>query len=77
MVEMIRLFPHEFALLMRRGIEIGCGFSCLLVTHCIVVTIKYWSSELILDKFLRFLSILRLICALPRPYLDPALVVKL
>ncbi|CAD7922454.1 unnamed protein product [Amoebophrya sp. A25] len=61
-------FPHESAIVMRRGIELGVICSYVLVAHCIVITIQYWDSEVEMDTLLRALAILRIICAMPRPY---------
>lgn len=68
MAEMFTTFPHESAIVMRRGIELGVVCSCILVTHCVVVTLQHWDSEVELDILLRVLAVLRILCATPRPY---------
>lgn len=68
MAEMFTLFPHESAVVMQRGIELGILCSSLLVVHCVGLVGAYWSSDRYQDTVLRALCILRIICALPRPY---------
>eukprot|EP00927_Polykrikos_kofoidii_P066152 TRINITY_DN617_c1_g1_i1.p1 TRINITY_DN617_c1_g1~~TRINITY_DN617_c1_g1_i1.p1 ORF type:complete len:255 (+),score=27.90 TRINITY_DN617_c1_g1_i1:102-866(+) len=68
MAEMFTLFPHESAVVMQRGIELGVICSCALVLHCSALVIEFWSSNEFPDSILRFLCLIRIICALPRPY---------
>merc|ERR1719399_1224469 len=68
MVEMFRLFPHESAVVMRRGIELGIICSCILVTHCSVLVARFWSSQDQFDVILRGVCLARIVFAIPRPY---------
>lgn len=68
MEEMFTLFPHESALVMQRGIEMGIGCSSMLVMHCAALVTQSWASETILDLVLRSLCLARIMCAVPRPY---------
>jgi len=68
MAEMFTLFPHESAVVMQRGIELGIICSCLLVFHCWQLVLRFWSSEESADVILRTLCIARILCAIPRPY---------
>jgi hypothetical protein len=66
--EMFRAFPHESALVMQRGIELGMLTSGLLVVHCLLLVLQFWDSETPHDRLLRGLCLIRIGCALPRPY---------
>jgi len=68
MAEMFTLFPHESAVVMQRGIELGIICSCLLVLHCSVIVIQFWESDTYLDAVLRHFCVARIVCAFPRPY---------
>lgn len=68
MAEMFTLFPHESAVVMQRGIELGIGCSCLLVLHCIMLVMQFWPSEGYPDTLLRTFCLARILCAVPRPY---------
>eukprot|EP00747_Dinoflagellata_sp_TGD_P222712 gnl/TRDRNA2_/TRDRNA2_94404_c0_seq1.p1 gnl/TRDRNA2_/TRDRNA2_94404_c0~~gnl/TRDRNA2_/TRDRNA2_94404_c0_seq1.p1 ORF type:complete len:261 (+),score=28.41 gnl/TRDRNA2_/TRDRNA2_94404_c0_seq1:155-937(+) len=68
MTEMFMLFPHESAVVMQRGIELGILCSCLLVTHCLVLVVSFWSSDTYYDVLLRSFCVARIVCAVPRPY---------
>lgn len=68
MAEMFTLFPHESAVVMQRGIELGILCSCLLVGHCVMIVGQFWWSDAYPDGLLRNLCVVRIICALPRPY---------
>lgn len=68
MAEMFTLFPHESAVVMQRGIEMGIFCSCLLVMHCAALVLQFWQSEFFTDGVLRFFCVARILCALPRPY---------
>ncbi|OLQ05147.1 hypothetical protein AK812_SmicGene11689 [Symbiodinium microadriaticum] len=68
MAEMFTLFPHESAVVMQRGIELGIICSCLLVFHCWQLVLRFWSAEESADVILRTLCIARILCAIPRPY---------
>jgi len=61
-------FPHESAIVMRRGIEIGVLCSYVLVAHCVLITVEHWHSEVEIDVLLRVFAVLRILCAMPRPY---------
>ncbi len=73
LVDMFNIYPHESAIVMRRGIEIGVAFSIVLVSHQLYILYTHFayilsratSSELLLF----YLSIGRLIMVIPRPYL--------
>jgi hypothetical protein len=67
-VEMFTLFPHESAIVMRRGIELGICCTCLLVSHCGYLVLRHRGSEEYFDDILSAVCILRILCALPRPY---------
>lgn len=68
MAEMFTLFPHESAVVMQRGIELGILCSCLLVLHCSLLVVQFWSSDGYLDAILRYFCVARIVCAIPRPY---------
>lgn len=68
MAEMFTLFPHESAVVMQRGIELGIVCSCVLVVHCSVLVLQFWSSERYPDTLLRHFCLARILCAIPRPY---------
>lgn len=68
MVEMFTLFPHESAVVMQRGIELGIVCSCLLVMHCVYLVMQFWTSEGRADSMLRTFCMARILCAMPRPY---------
>jgi len=68
MAEMFTLFPHESAVVMQRGIELGILCSCVLVIHCLMLVMQFWPSERYTDSVLRSFCIARIVCALPRPY---------
>lgn len=68
MAEMFTLFPHESAVVMQRGIELGIICSCLLVVHCCILVMQYWPSDRQSDAILRYLCVARIVCAIPRPY---------
>jgi len=68
MAEMFTLFPHESAVVMQRGIELGIICSCLLVVHCSWLVFNNWSSDHYPDTLLRGMCLARIVCALPRPY---------
>uniref|UniRef100_A0A7S1MMS0 RING-type E3 ubiquitin transferase n=1 Tax=Alexandrium catenella TaxID=2925 RepID=A0A7S1MMS0_ALECA len=68
MAEMFTLFPHESAVVMQRGIELGIICSCALVIHCIALVMQSWPSERYPDMLLRGFCVARIICAVPRPY---------
>lgn len=68
MVEMFTLFPHESAVVMQRGIELGIVCSCVLVLHCSTLVVQFWSSNSHPDMWLRGLCLARIVCAVPRPY---------
>jgi len=68
MAEMFTLFPHESAVVMQRGIELGVVCSCLLVIHCIWLVLINWSSEQYPGALLRGFCLSRIVCAVPRPY---------
>lgn len=68
MAEMFTLFPHESAVVMQRGIELGICCSCLLVVHCVMLVSQYWPSDIYPDTTLRALCVARILCAMPRPY---------
>lgn len=68
MAEMFTLFPHESAVVMQRGIELGIVCSCLLVLHCAMLVVQFWSSDGYLDMVLRAFCLARIVCAVPRPY---------
>lgn len=68
MTEMFTLFPHESAVVMQRGIELGIICSCLLVMHCSMLVMQFWPSDGWADSVLRGLCVARILCAIPRPY---------
>jgi len=68
MAEMFTLFPHESAVVMQRGIELGIVCSCALVVHCIALVLQFWPSERHPDIVLRIFCVARIVCAVPRPY---------
>jgi len=68
MAEMFTLFPHESAVVMQRGIELGIVWSCVLVVHCTTLVIRYWHTTGYPDATLRAFCVVRIICAVPRPY---------
>lgn len=68
MAEMFTLFPHESAVVMQRGIELGIFCSCLLVTHCSMLVMQFWPSDSYSDTILRSFCVARIVCAVPRPY---------
>lgn len=68
MTEMFTLFPHESAVVMQRGIELGIVCSCLLVAHCSWIVVHFWPSEGFTESLLSGLCVARIICAVPRPY---------
>jgi len=68
MAEMFTLFPYESAVVMQRGIELGIICSCSLVLHCVVLVINFPDSTIYLDTVLRNFCIVRILCAIPRPY---------
>jgi len=68
MVEMFTLFPHESAVVMQRGIELGIICSCLLVLHCALIVMQFWPSDGYADMVLRSFCLTRIVCAVPRPY---------
>lgn len=68
MAEMFTLFPHESAVVMQRGIELGIFCSCLLVLHCSMLVTQHWISDGYPDTILRSFCVARIVCAVPRPY---------
>lgn len=68
MAEMFTLFPHESAVVMQRGIELGIFCSCLLVMHCTMLVQQFWFEDATSDTVLRVFCIARIVCAIPRPY---------
>ncbi|CAJ1394257.1 unnamed protein product [Effrenium voratum] len=68
MAEMFTLFPHESAVVMQRGIELGIICSCFLVLHCWLLVWQFWRSQDETDFILRLLCLARIVCAIPRPY---------
>merc|ERR1712216_102809 len=68
MAEMFEMYPHESAIVMRRGIELGIVCSCVLVTHCLIITVQHWNSEVEMDILLRYLAMVRILLAGIRPY---------
>lgn len=68
MAEMFALFPHESAVVMQRGIELGILCSSLLVLHCSMLVLQSWHSTSYPDAVLRGFCIARILCAVPRPY---------
>jgi hypothetical protein len=66
------MFPHESGIVMQRGIEMGMVFSSALIAHCFYVMQGHNrrnSPHPFLDLFLEFSLLLRVICAIPRPYI--------
>uniref|UniRef100_A0A7S0F8V0 RING-type E3 ubiquitin transferase n=1 Tax=Pyrodinium bahamense TaxID=73915 RepID=A0A7S0F8V0_9DINO len=68
MAEMFTLFPHESAVVMQRGIELGIVCSCALVIHCMALVLQFWPSARYPDFLLRGFCVARIVCAVPRPY---------
>lgn len=68
MVEMFTLFPRESAVVMQRGIELGILCSGVLVVHCVLLVVQFWSSGTYPDTILRMFCLARIVCAVPRPY---------
>eukprot|EP00929_Paragymnodinium_shiwhaense_P017596 TRINITY_DN127061_c0_g1_i1.p1 TRINITY_DN127061_c0_g1~~TRINITY_DN127061_c0_g1_i1.p1 ORF type:complete len:262 (+),score=20.36 TRINITY_DN127061_c0_g1_i1:183-968(+) len=68
MAEMFTLFPHESAVVMQRGIELGIACSLLLVVHCAMLVRQFWSATGYPDSLLLGFCVSRIICAVPRPY---------
>lgn len=68
MAEMFNLFPHESALVMQRGIELGIVCSSVLVLHCVLLVLQFWFSDAYQDWLLRCCCLMRIVCAAPRPY---------
>lgn len=68
MAEMFALFPHESAVVMQRGIELGIVCSSLLVIHCMWLVLQFWPNERFTDQLLSGLCVARVVCAVPRPY---------
>jgi len=68
MAEMFTLFPHESAVVMQRGIELGIICSCVLVVHCSMLVLQFWPSDRYPDWWLRCFCLARIVCAVPRPY---------
>lgn len=68
MAEMFTLFPHESAVVMQRGIELGIVCSCVLVMHCLMLVVEFWPSDSYHDLVLKGFSLARILCAVPRPY---------
>mmetsp|Transcript_5329 Transcript_5329/g.12824 ORF Transcript_5329/g.12824 Transcript_5329/m.12824 type:complete len:270 (-) Transcript_5329:129-938(-) len=68
MAEMFLLFPHESAVVMQRGIELGIICSCLLVLHCAMIVVRFWDTSSSCESVLHFLCMVRVVCAVARPY---------
>jgi hypothetical protein len=68
MAEMFALFPHESAVVMQRGIELGIVCSSVLVVHCMYLVLQFWPNERLSDRILCCLCIARVVFAVPRPY---------
>uniref|UniRef100_A0A7S0ZXP2 RING-type domain-containing protein n=1 Tax=Noctiluca scintillans TaxID=2966 RepID=A0A7S0ZXP2_NOCSC len=66
--EMFTLFPHESAVVLQRGIELGMLCSGMLVIHCSTLVVEFWDSPTLADLVLRVFCLARIICAVPRPY---------
>jgi len=66
MAEMFALFPHESAVVMQRGIELGILCSLVLVAHCLALVVQFWNSGS--HPVLHSLCVARIVCAVPRPY---------
>ena len=66
------MFPHESGIVMQRGVEMGMVLSSSLVAHCIYVLNGHdqaLSRHPSMDLLFGFLLLLRVISAIPRPYL--------
>ena len=51
------------------SIDYDCGIlGCLLVSHCVYLVIEHQDSDEFLDTILRLICIVRIVCAVPRPY---------
>jgi len=68
MMDMFRVFPHESAAVMQRAIEIGIVCSSILVIHCTSLVLQFWPSDEYPDGVLLRLCLVRVVCAIPRPY---------
>jgi len=68
MAEMLMIFPHESAVVMQRGIELGIVCSFFLVMHCTWLVCSNWLSDQYPDTLLRAFCLVRILCAVPRPY---------
>jgi hypothetical protein len=71
-MELFSAFPHESGLVMQRGIELGMFFSSVLLAQCLFILVAHdraSSAHPNMDIFFEFALLLRVICAIPRPYI--------
>jgi hypothetical protein len=71
-MELFSAFPHESGIVMQRGIELGMIFSSSLLAHCLFILLGHdrtASSHPAMDMFMECALLLRVICAIPRPYI--------
>ena len=62
-------FRAHFALCQKILIVYDFGIlGCLLVSHCVYLVIEHQDSDEFLDTILRLICIVRIVCAVPRPY---------
>lgn len=72
LMELFAAFPHESGLVMQRGIELGMFFSSTLLGQCLFILVSHDRSSSAypdMDIFFECALLLRVICAIPRPYI--------
>ena len=71
-MELFTMFPHESGIVMQRGVEMGMIFSSALIAHCLYVLHcqnRAESTYPYMDVFFELTLLMRVICAIPRPYI--------
>ena len=72
MMELFTAFPHESGIVMQRGIELGMIVSSCLLGHSLYVLNEYDRSgtqHYYMDVFFETMLLLRVVFAIPRPYI--------
>jgi hypothetical protein len=72
LMELFSAFPHESGIVMQRGIELGMIISSSLLAHSLYILsghVRERSAHPYMDLFFELMILLRVIFAIPRPYI--------
>jgi len=72
LMELFSAFPHESGIVMQRGIELGILVSSCLLAHSLFILNEHdrsTTSHFYMDVFFEAMLLLRVVFAIPRPYI--------